>query len=90
MFIDDRQVSEGSVVDTSSHTIETLFRQLGLPDRPDEIQAFVAEHKAERRDTPLCELPFWSSSQAEFLRIAVAEDADWCEVVDQLDALLQG
>jgi hypothetical protein len=90
MFIDDFQVSEGNVMDTSSHTIETLFRQLGLPDRPDEIQAFVAEHKAERRDTPLCELPFWSSSQAEFLRMAVAEDADWCEVVDQLDALLRG
>ena len=77
-------------MDTSSHTIETLFRQLGLPDRPDEIQSFVAEHKAGRRDTPLCELPFWSSSQAEFLRMAVAEDADWCEVVDQLDALLRG
>lgn len=78
-------------MDTSAHTIETLFRQLGLPDRPDEIQSFIAEHKcASRDDTPLCELPFWSSSQAEFLGMALAEDADWCEVVDQLDALLRG
>ncbi len=77
-------------MDTSSHTIETLFRQLGLPDRLDEIDSFVAKHKAESRDAPLWELPFWSSSQAEFLRMAVAEDADWCEVVDQLDALLRG
>lgn len=77
-------------MDTSVHTIDTLFRQLGLPDRPDEIQSFIAEHKSASRDTPLSELPFWSSSQAEFLRTALAEDADWCEVVDQLDALLRG
>lgn len=77
-------------MDTSSHTIETLFRQLGLPDRPDQIQSFIAQHKSVSRATPLSELTFWSPSQAEFLRMAVAEDADWCEVVDQLDALLRG
>lgn len=77
-------------MDNSLHTMESLFRQLGLPDRSDEIESFIAEHRSESRDTPLCDLPFWSSSQAEFLRSALAEDADWCEIVDQLDALLRG
>jgi hypothetical protein len=32
---------------------------------------------------------FWTKSQAEFLRDEILDDADWAEVVDQLDVLLR-
>jgi hypothetical protein len=32
---------------------------------------------------------FWSPSQAQFLRDDILDDADWAEVVDQLDVLLR-
>jgi len=32
---------------------------------------------------------FWSPSQAELLREEILDDADWAEVVDQLDVLLR-
>ena len=32
---------------------------------------------------------FWSESQAQFLRDDILDDADWAEVVDQLDVLLR-
>jgi hypothetical protein len=38
---------------------------------------------------PLPQADFWSASQASFLREAVADDSDWCEVVDELDRLLR-
>jgi hypothetical protein len=37
-------------------------------------------------EVPLHEAPFWTPSQAEFLRDAVCEDSDWAEVVDELNA----
>ncbi|MCW5637448.1 MAG: DUF2789 family protein, partial [Rubrivivax sp.] len=32
---------------------------------------------------------FWSPAQARFLREEVAEDADWAELVDQLNLMLR-
>ncbi|TBT33456.1 DUF2789 family protein, partial [Vibrio parahaemolyticus] len=35
------------------------------------------------------EASFWTHSQAAFLKQAIEEDADWAELVDQLDVMLR-
>ena len=70
------------------HELEELFRQLGLASDPASIEQFVAAHRPLPKDVALCEAPFWSVSQAQFLREALGEDADWAEVVDALGELL--
>jgi hypothetical protein len=36
----------------------------------------------------LSEAPFWTNAQAAFLREEILNDADWAEVIDQLNARL--
>ena len=74
-------------MDTSSHTLETLFAQLGLPNSETAITAFV-ENNHLPRDIPLENAAFWSASQAQMLRESIVEDSDWAEVVDLLNAQL--
>lgn len=74
-------------MDTNFHPLSELFAQLGLPHRADEIAAFIEAHHGLTE--PLADAPFWSPSQAAFLAEALAEDADWAEAVDHLDALLR-
>lgn len=71
------------------HSRNQLFAQLGLPDDDDSIEAFIRRHAPLDEHTPLAEAPFWTDAQAAFLREAIAEDADWAEVVDHLDAELR-
>jgi hypothetical protein len=75
-------------MDTSSHTIYSLFAQLGLPNSDAAIAAFVSNNHLPR-DIPLANAAFWSSGQAQFIREAIEQDADWAEVVDYLDAQLR-
>ncbi|MDE1464434.1 DUF2789 domain-containing protein [Spartinivicinus poritis] len=75
-------------MDTSQHNLCTLFQQLGLSASSEEIDKFLAVHSL-KPGAQLSEADFWNESQAEFLRAAVAEDADWAEVVDELDARLR-
>jgi hypothetical protein len=75
-------------VDTSSHTMQALFAQLGLDTSDTAIENFIRDNPLPQ-DVPLAEAAFWSTGQAQFLREAIAEDADWAEVVDQLDAQLR-
>jgi hypothetical protein len=37
----------------------------------------------------LADAPFWSVAQTAFLSEQLEADADWAEVIDQLDALLR-
>lgn len=76
-------------MDTSTHTIASLFQQLGLDDSPEGIELFVTNYGPLSIHTPLADAPFWKPSQAAFLREAVIDDADWAEVVDELDARLR-
>lgn len=76
-------------MDVSEHTLETLFDQLGLPNQQADIEAFVQAHKHLPLSIPLAEAPFWNQGQASFIAEALAEDAEWVEAVDQLDALLR-
>lgn len=75
-------------MDLSTHTMHDLFDQLGLPSEEAEIQQFVARHRPLPQDMALADAPFWTPAQAQFLREQLNRDADWAEVVDQLNMSL--
>jgi hypothetical protein len=66
-----------------------LFKQLGLPCEPEQVDDFIAQHRALSDGIPIEQAPFWNDSQSLFLRSAIDEDSQWCEAVDQLDARLR-
>lgn len=76
-------------MDTSNHTMTTLFEQIGLPSDHESVEHFINDHKPLPKSTSLSKATFWTQSQATFFKEAIAEDSDWAEVVDQLDALLR-
>lgn len=71
------------------HGMPELFEQLGLGNSPEEIRDFVKNHRHKRDSAPIHEASFWTSSQADFLKQAIEQDADWAELVDQLDVMLR-
>ena len=75
-------------MDPHFHRLSDLFRQLGLPNDPAAIDAFIAANRPLGPGVNLADAPFWLPSQAQFLREALAVDADWAEVVDALAARL--
>lgn len=77
-------------MDLSEHSLRALFKQLGLPDSPAAIDAFIAEHRPLADTVALADASFWTEGQAQFLREEVEEDADWAELVDQLNVRLRG
>ncbi|MFM2068591.1 MAG: hypothetical protein RLZZ584_3500 [Pseudomonadota bacterium] len=72
-----------------THSLSQLFAQLGLPEEPAAVEAFISSHRPLPSHLRLAEAPFWSPAQAELLASGVADDADWAEVVDTLDSLLR-
>ena len=72
------------------HSMSNLFAQLGLASEPQAIDAFIASHGPLPEAMRLADAPFWTPAQAAFLREGLLEDADWAEVIDQLDARLRG
>lgn len=76
-------------MDSAYHSMVNLFQQLGLPSEPDKIDDFISRHRCLHDAVSLDAAPFWSDSQAEFIREALQEDSDWAEAVDQLDARLR-
>ncbi len=76
-------------MDTSAHNISSLFEQLGLAADEEAIRGFVRTHRPLAAAVSLDQAEFWSAAQAAFLREAIAEDSDWAEVVDELDAMLR-
>ena len=71
------------------HTMTNLFAQLGLPNSNDEIAVFIKTHSPLPEAVKLADAPWWTPAQASFLREELAEDADWAEIVDQLNAALR-
>ena len=71
------------------HKFRDLFRQLGLPDDSPAIESFIGAHRPLPPEVALADAPFWVPSQAQFLREEIADDADWAELVDSLDASLR-
>ncbi len=76
-------------MDSTTHRFSDLFAQLGLPTDDAGIEAFLREHAPLAPDIELPNAPFWSTAQAAFLREEWREDADWAELVDQLNLALR-
>jgi hypothetical protein len=76
-------------MESPTHSLPSLFKQLGLPDEPVDIDKFIATHSPLKPDLHLADAFFWTKSQAEFLRDEILDDADWAEVVDQLNVMLR-
>ena len=74
-------------MDTTTPSLNTLFQQLGLKSNDSDIDQFIRQHKLHRR-TLIEDAPFWSSSQAQFLKEERRQDGNWSEVIDYLDGLL--
>ncbi|MGD9869547.1 MAG: DUF2789 domain-containing protein [Thauera sp.] len=71
------------------HVFSDLFAQLGLPDDAAGIDAFIKAHSPLPEFVKLTDAPFWTAGQAAFLREQLANDADWAELVDQLNSALR-
>ncbi|OSP51977.1 hypothetical protein B7G55_06240 [Aeromonas hydrophila] len=71
-----------------THNLAALFAQLGLANDELSLHRFIHEHRLDNQ-TLLPEAPFWNRAQADFLRDALWNDADWSEAIDELDVLLR-
>jgi hypothetical protein len=71
----------------SFHSMTDLFMQLGLASDPESIARFIHEHQLPS-DVRLCDAPFWSESQRQFLLEQFKADASWIIIVDQLNESL--
>ncbi len=71
-------------MDVSRKNLGTLFGQLGLDNDDAAIDAFILSHATLKTEVPIWAEPFWSASQATFLKEALEEDADWADIVDEL------
>ncbi len=71
------------------HRLADLFAQLGLGNDHAAIESFIRTHAPLHDSVKLADAPFWNDAQAAFLREQLAIDADWAELVDQLNAALR-
>ncbi|MCK6391981.1 MAG: DUF2789 domain-containing protein [Azonexus sp.] len=76
-------------MDFHYHSLPNLFEQLGLPREPNFIAHFIDVHSPLPSGQRLADAPFWTPAQATFLREELLGDADWAEVIDELDARLR-
>jgi len=76
-------------MDQPIHPFSELFAQLGLPSDETAIRQFIAAHSPLRPDIDVADAPFWTDAQAAFLKEEKLEDADWAELVDQLNLALR-
>ena len=76
-------------MNTPIHHFNELFAQLGLPNDARSIAQFLTTHAGKAQDLRLPDAPFWTDSQAAFLRESLSQDSDWSGQVDQLGKALQ-
>jgi hypothetical protein len=77
-----------SQMDTTLNDLSHLFKQLGLPYHQEEIDEFVNKNRLDKQ-TLMIDADCWSPSQRAFLKEALLEDAQWSEVIDQLDVMMR-
>ena len=70
-------------------TMTSLFQQLGMAHSNTAISEFFRRHSPLPPGISLPDAGIWSTSQAEFLRRAIAEDSEWSALADQMDARLR-
>ena len=76
-------------IDMQIHSFTDLFDQMGLPSDESSINSFLNAHAPLADNIRLANAPFWSASQAAFLREKILEDSEWAVVVDQLNTALR-
>ncbi|CAH0241769.1 DUF2789 family protein [Pseudomonas mediterranea] len=76
-------------METPTHSLPALFKQLGLPDDAVSIDQFIASHSPLKPELHLADAFFWNEGQRQLLRDEILEDADWAMVVDRLNELLR-
>lgn len=76
-------------MESTTHSLPSLFKQLGLADDALSIDQFITSHSPLKSDMELADALFWTASQRDFLRTEILEDADWAEVIDQLSLALR-
>ena len=75
-------------MDTTDHSLSTLFSQLGLANDSGSIENFFANHALDNK-MQLVDAPFWNTAQKQFIEESLETDADWSEQIDILDARLR-
>lgn len=75
-------------MDATHHPFHELFEQLGLPSSESEIRDFIRRHRPLAGDVSITEASFWTPAQSSLLQQLLLQDADWAEVVDQLNVAL--
>ena len=71
------------------HSLVSLFDQLGLDSTEQAINEFIEKNGPLSDDIELHMAGFWNASQACFLKQELDKDADWVEIVNQLDVMLR-
>ena len=67
----------------------SLFDQLGLDSTEEGIDKFIEKNSPLSGRVELHEAKFWNSCQSSFLKQVVNDDAEWVEIVNQLDVMLR-
>ena len=70
-------------------SIVTLFDQLGLDSTEAGIDKFIEKNGPLSGSIELHEAKFWNRCQSSFLKQVLDDDAEWVEVVNQLDVMLR-
>jgi hypothetical protein len=75
-------------MDTHNKDMSTLFEQLGLASDEASIESFIEAHRPLPDELKVSAAPFWSESQAAFLKEEILADADWEPIIDELNVRL--
>ncbi|QYJ77830.1 DUF2789 domain-containing protein [Shewanella acanthi] len=75
-------------MDTTPVDLSHLFEQLGLDNQPQAMSTFIAGHKLSAK-THLSDATFWNEAQRNFIIEALEADAEWTELIEQLDTQLR-
>jgi hypothetical protein len=70
-------------------TMNSLFKQLGLGHSDLAVREFLHTASQLCTENPLHTSLIWNQAQADFLQQAIAEDSEWCALVEQLDACIR-
>lgn len=73
----------------SNPTMADLFQQLGLGADETSMQTFIDSHRGLDKQVRIDQAAFWTPSQAAFIQAALEEDAEWAELIDQLNSALR-
>lgn len=76
-------------MDNATPNMSDLFAQLGLANDEASQQRFIDRFGGLDNRTHIAAAPFWSPAQASFIEEALQDDAEWAELIDQLNAQLR-